>query len=316
LFAAFMLVSLSAAQDHRQASSVPASRENTSYLGKIEHHYTMNVRVNIIIFRHTWNNVGGGRIGWIENLGGEKGIELLIGTDPVHTPRKINKWGFITEHVSGSSANLIGIMTQSDEESVEEAKASVEKSGKEHVFKAIRSQSSGNEMRCFTLPLHQAENYSYKEADQLLDKIPKERVGSVRKLEIPDGADPGFLFSVSELIDESVDKYRSTGKLKGLKQHQYVYNAALFELSIEESEFVKKLKANGKEYHELIKSEFKARNKATKASSKFTLTYGIDGQFSGVPICIEYSPRWYLNAKLLLDENAGMVNTAQKTGEE
>jgi hypothetical protein len=58
----------------------------------------MNVRLEIIplILNPSWNNVGGGRIRWIEEPDGEKGLEFLIGSDPARAPRNINRWGFIS----------------------------------------------------------------------------------------------------------------------------------------------------------------------------------------------------------------------------
>jgi hypothetical protein len=315
LIASFFMVSFLMSQTPPQMPSGAAAPENSSSSGKRERNYTMNVSVNLVVLHPSWKNVGGGRIGWIEEPAGAKGLELLIGSDPARTPRKINRWGFIAEHVSGSSARLVGVMTQSDEQSIEQAKASVDKSGKEHIFKAIRSRLNGNESHSFTIPLHQTENYTYKDAALLLSKIPEEGGPSVRTLMIPDGADPGFLFSVRELIDESVEQYRTSRKLNGIKQRQYVYNASLFELSVVKSELVKKLVANGKEYRDLIKSEFEARNKTTKKTSSFSVTYGIDGQLSHIPVHITYKPRWWFQADLLLDENAKAVQTAQKAAD-
>ncbi len=315
LLAAFFLVSFSTAQNPPQSPAGPAGPDNSLSLGKRERNYRMNASVNLILFHPRWSNVGGGRIGWIEAPGGEKGLELLIGSDPARTPGKINRWGFISEYVSGSSARLIGVMTQSDEQSVEQAKASVNKSEREHAFKAIRSWLNGSEAQSFTISLRQAENYTYRDVALLLSKIP-EGNPAVKKLKIPAGADQGFLFSVRELIDESVENYRNTRKLIGTKQRQYVYNAALYDLSVAESDFVKKLTVNGKEYRDLIESEFKVLNKTTNRTSAFSVTYGTCGRIASIPVRIRYKPRWWFQAELLLDEDATAVQTARKAGGE
>jgi hypothetical protein len=310
-----LLATLVAAQDSHPISSNSAATESSSFFGKNERNYTMNVSLHFLPLIHpSWNHVGGGRIGWIEEPGGEKGLELLIGSDPARAPRKINRWGFISEHVSGSSATLIGIMTQSDEQSADQAKAKLDGLEKEHIFKAIRSRSNGSEALSFTIPLPQTENYTYKDVALLLSKIPEE--GPVKKLKIPDGVDPGFLFSVRGLINESVERYRDSRKLKGIKQRRYAYNAFLYDLSIVDSRFVKKSDINGKEYYDLIESDFEARNNTTHKTSKFSIMYGAKGQLSQVPIHITYKPRWWLYAELLLDENAGMAQTARKSSDQ
>jgi hypothetical protein len=53
------------------------------------------------------------------------------------------------------------------------------------------------------------ENHTYKDVAFLLGKIPAEG-SSVRKIKIPEGVDPGFLFSTRELIDISVEQYRDS----------------------------------------------------------------------------------------------------------
>jgi hypothetical protein len=313
--AASLFAALAAAQDSHQAASGSAATGSSAFFGKSERRYTMNVSLHFLPLIHpSWTNVGGGRIGWIQESDGEKGLELLIGSDPTRAPRKINRWGFIAEHVSGTSASLIGIMSQSDEQSVDQAKAKLDSSEKEHVFKAIRSRSNGGEASSFTVPLPQTEDYTYQDVALLLSKVPKESP-AVKKLKIPDGADSGFLFSVGELIDESVDRFCDSRKLNGAKRRQYAYNAALFDLSIVKSKFVKKSNINNKEYADLIESDFEARNRTTGKVSHFSIMYGTRGPISKIPIRITYKPRWWFYAELLLDENAGSVQTARKGGD-
>jgi hypothetical protein len=83
LLAAFLLVSFLRAQIPFPTPSDAAVPENSSAFGKRERTYTMNVSVELIpvILHPSWKNVGGGRIGWIEGPEGEKGLELLIGSD-------------------------------------------------------------------------------------------------------------------------------------------------------------------------------------------------------------------------------------------
>jgi hypothetical protein len=202
-------------------------------------------------------------------------------------------------------------MTQSDEQSVEQAKASVEKSAKGHAFKAIRGRLNDGEAYSLTIPLPQIENYTYKDVALLLSKIP-EKGSAARQIRIPDNTDSGFLFSVKELINESVDNYCKSHKLNGIKPRQYVCSASLFDLSIVKSKLLKKENVNGKEYQGLIESEFKALNRTTNKASSFTVMYGTDGQFSKIPVRITYNPRWWFQAELLLDENVQAVQTAQK----
>ena len=277
-----------------------------SFSGKHQLRYTMNAGVRIIPF--FWinrNNVGGGKVSWSEEADGTKVLALLIGSDPERVWRKINRWGYVMERVSGSTAELTGVMTQSDEQSINQAKASTAKSSKRYIFKGIRSRLEGAEAQSTTFRMDVSKNYTYKDVDILLGQFPVTGT-SVRQLRIPTGTDSGFMFAVREMLHETVEKFKSIGKLTLPKPRQYVYSARLYSLSMPDSKIIKRLSVNGREYKQLIESEFEAHNSATSEVSHFVIAYGTDAPFSEVPIRIVYQPRWWFRAELLLDESAGI----------
>jgi len=280
-------------------------------LKKMEHAYTMNAGVRLLVFWMSWKDVGGGRISWIEKEDGGQELELLIGSDPTRAPGKINRWGYIVERISGSSSELIGIMTQSDEQSVAQARASIDQSDKMHAFKAIRSRSNGTQAQSSTILLKLSENLTYKDASRLLKRIPEADSFS-RQLGIPDGADSGFLFAVKEMIRQSVDTYSGSGKLSPVKPRRYIYNASLFTLSMTSCKLLKRLAVNGHEYQKLIESKFDAHNTETGKTSHFSVTYGTDAPISRIPIRILYQPRWWFRAELVRDADAGIAQISQK----
>lgn len=285
-----------------------------SLSGKRQRLYTMNAGVRFIPF--FWinrNNVGGGKISWSEEADGTKALVLLIGSDPRRAPRKINRWGYIVERVSGSTAELTGVMTPSDEQSIDSAKASTAKSSKRYAFKGIRSRLEGADAKSSTFRMNVSENYTYKDADTLLRQLPVAGA-SVRQLRVPAGADSGFLFAVREMMRETVENFKRSGKLTVPKARQYVYNALLFRLSVPDSRMIKRLTVNGREYKQLIESEFEARNNATGKVSHFVVAYGTEEPFMEVPIRIVYQPRWWFRAELLLDEGADSHLAAPGTG--
>jgi hypothetical protein len=277
-----------------------------SFSGKHQLRYTMNAGVRIIPF--FWinrSNVGGGKVSWGEEADGTKVLSLLLGSDPERVWRKINRWGYIVERVSGSTAELTGIMTQSDEQSIDQAKASTAKSANRYAFKGIRSRLEGAEAQSTTFRMDVSKNYTYRDVDILLGQLPVTGT-SVRHLQIPAGTDSGFLFAVRSMLQETAEKFKSTGKPTLPKPRQYVYSARLYKLFMPESRIIKRLSANGHEYKQLIESEFEAHNSATKEVSHFVITYGTEAPFSEIPIKIVYQPRWWFRAELLLDESAGI----------
>ncbi len=281
-----------------------SSGETVRSSQRSERHYTMKVSVRPLLFWMSWNNVGGGRIAWTQEAGGVAGLELLIGSDPNRAPRRINRWGYVAEHSSGSSADLIGLMSQSDEQSVDEANAGTKATGTTHAFKAIRSRLNGAEAQSTVIPMFVAEDFTYKDVDVLLGRIP-ETGAPIRQMEVPAGADKGFLFAVKAMLHDSVEKYRQSGYLGKDRSspRQYIYNASLFTLSMVSSTFRAKELVNGRNYTGVIESQFEALNTKTGKTGRFRISYGTDGAISEVPVRIVYQPRWWFQAELLLTED-------------
>jgi hypothetical protein len=293
-----------------------ASGNGTSLsLGRSERHYTMTVRVRPLLFWISFSGVGGGRIVWSGDTDGATGLELLIGSDPNRAPRRINRWGYIAEHVSGSTADLVGLMSQSDEQSVHQADAGTNRAETRHAFKAIHCRLNGAEAQSAVTPVFVAEDFTYKDVEVLLGRIP-ETGGPVRYMKVPAGTDPGFLFSVREMLHAGVERYRQLGHLSkdNPTPRRYIYNASLFTLSIVSSTFRAHEIANGRDYNGIIESEFEALNTKTGKKSSFKISYGTDGPISEVPVRIVYQPRFWFHAELLLNEDAPFIQVAERAG--
>lgn len=105
----------------------------------IDRYYTLTARVRLVLFWINRPAVGAGRITWGESNGETRGLALLIGSDPARAPMKINRWGYIVERVTGSRAELMGVMTEAEEQSIEQARVNLGSTNAAHSFKAIRS---------------------------------------------------------------------------------------------------------------------------------------------------------------------------------
>ncbi len=107
------------------------------------HHYTMTARVRPLLFWIGKDDVGDAVIARRRDADGI-GYSLLIGSDPERAPRRINRWGYIDEEIRGDEATLIGLMTESDEESIGEAEAHVSKqNGRADVQRHTRVRRRG-----------------------------------------------------------------------------------------------------------------------------------------------------------------------------
>src|SRR5262249_37344080 len=103
------------------------------------HHYSITARVRpFVLFWISRSGVGDAIVTRQRSSGAS--YSLLIGSDPDRAPRRINRWGYIQEEIRDGEAKLIGLMTQSDEESPEEAEAAIQKQASgSHPFRIIQS---------------------------------------------------------------------------------------------------------------------------------------------------------------------------------
>jgi hypothetical protein len=272
----------------------------------ISRHYTMTARVRPLLLWISRSGVGGGRITWCESADGTMGLELLIGSDPARTPMKINRWGYVAERVAGSSAELVGVMTESEEQSIEEATAKQIQPGGTHAFRAIRGRLNQGLAQSTIIRLALADDFTYRDADALLRLLPPSGP-TTRQMSVPSGVDPGFLFAVKGLVHDCVENYRRSGAVRSSAQTQrtYVYDATLYELLLKSSRFLATVQAGACEYHAVIESQFEARNARTGKLSKFSITYGTEAPNAEIPICIVYQPRWWFEAELRLEDSSG-----------
>jgi hypothetical protein len=277
----------------------------------VEWQYTMTARVRPLLFWISRSGVGGGRISWVESPDGTRSLELLIGSDPTRTPMKINRWGYVAERVAGSSAELVGVMTESEEQSIEQAAARKSQAKGAHAFKAIRGRLDQGLAQSTVIRLLLAEDFTYREADSLLRQLPA-RGPSVRQMQVPNGAEPGFLFALMGMMHDSVEKYLKSGTVSSGPQTRrtYVYDASLYEIVAKSSRFLKTALIDGLEYPAVINSQFETRNTRTGIISKFSVAYGTQGPHREIPLAIVYQPRWWLEAELQLDHAAGAAGRA------
>lgn len=267
-----------------------------------EHAYTLAVRVRPLLFWIRRDNVGDARLTWSAGPVGTRRLEFLIGSDPERTPMRINRWGYLAETTCGGAAALVGVMTESDEQSVEEARASTEGGGRGgHAFKAIRSSFAAGESRAEVTRLVVAENFTYRDVDVVLQRALRE-AGAARRLQVVAGTESGFLVAVAALVHERVEAFARTGRVERgpATTRTFVYGDRLFDLSIRSSTLVPALVAGGVHVRPVIESEFEVRNLTTKQRTPFRIAYGTEAPFAEVPVRVVYRPRWWFEAELLL----------------
>ena len=262
----------------------------------------------LLVFWIRSNNVGGARILWREG-DGQRGYELLIGSDPRRAPRKINRWGWEREDLGPEGATLFGLMRKTDEDSLEEAKDTLSREGQGgYLYKVIRSRVAAGSVRTENTVLRVARDYTYHDLPELqaLAGAPPSSPPRVREASIPPGTWPGFLFAVSNLIDQAVTAALRPDSPRGLADvwTTFTFNSSLYDLRLRSTEWVQAASYGGRRYQRLLRMSFEQVNRDSrkKGRERFTLVCATEGPLAGVPVFIEYQPKWWFRAQGVLDD--------------
>ncbi|MBI4476002.1 MAG: hypothetical protein HY654_02450 [Acidobacteria bacterium] len=266
------------------------------------HRYRMAAKIRpLLLFWIGRDDVGGAQVVWRRSPDGAVGFELLIGSDPARAPRRVNRWGYIAEEVRGSEARLLGVMKQSNEQSLDEAKAKLAAEGQsgQYVFKAIRAVATAGEASSRTTTIHVTRDLTFHDVATLLELVERESAnGKLRQVPLPGGTRPGFLVALSELIQRSIE---ITGQLpRNARALPYIFNGSLCDLTLVNSERVREAKVGTHAYSDVIRTKFEARNRVTGKATEFELLYGASGPLAGVPVHAVYQPRWWFQVELFL----------------
>ncbi len=275
------------------AAGLAAAATGTRY-------YTMVVRFRPFLFWMTRDDVGGARISWSGASVADRSVELLVGSDPETAPMSINRWGFISEQTDGGTARLTGVMTETDDQTIDAARSNPGAAlANGHVFRAIRTTVRDNEATTAMSRMVLDKDFTYRHYAALLDRLPTEE--SVKRLQIAAGTDPGFLTAMKGLVHDSVEKWQATGgratSTPGARR-EYVYMGKIYSLSLTSAPVVKGVTVEGRTYATAIDGTFEIRNKATGYTTPFEMVFGVEGAEREAPLRIVYRPRWWVELQL------------------
>jgi hypothetical protein len=272
--------------------------------GDVVHHYTIDGAIRpLLLFWMSRSHVGAATITW-RHAADETEYSLLIGTDPSRAPRNLNRWGYADERLRGSDATILGLMTRSDEQSLEEAKANVKNAeGQPQAFRVIRESVSGGVAHAAVTTLGSGQHYTFKQLDEVLAKVPPaSALDHSRSLTLPAGTEPGFLSAVSRSIDRTLAASPRSGDADPPPPIQYVYYGKLYRLRMTEVKPRNAFVIDNRNYRHLLDATFEIHNLETGGDTDFEITYGTEGALRGIPVIIHYQPRWWLRLTLRLTD--------------
>jgi hypothetical protein len=263
--------------------------------------YSMSGYVRPLLFWFGRDDIGLARVVWRTGDDGARGYELLVGTDPAKAPRALNRWGFVSEEVHGAEGAVLALMTGAEEGSYDEAAASADRRSGGSDFRAIHSQVLHGTTAWQTVRVQTPGSFSVHDVEHALDRVREETSAArSRQAALPDGARPGFLVALAELIDAGAGTRpdSETGRRANQMRVRYVFGQGTYELRMRDSDRAT-LVLNGHSTP-VVRSAFEIRTLATDARTRFDVTFGTEGALAGIPVAAAWQPRWWLKVELRL----------------
>jgi hypothetical protein len=267
-----------------------------------QHSYRVDARVRPFLFWIRKSNIGNGRLTWRRGPDGAVGYELLVGSDPVRTPRHINRWGYLREESDHAGSTVFGVMSQSNEQSVQDADRNTSRTDGVHVFAALQQFVSGTEARVTVSEVRVPKDLTYADLDTLLASVPA-APSKTRTVAVAEWTSPGFLAAAASLIEEERTAVGNRAKFTQLVRI-YPYNGELYELQLRSTERVDRHMREGTSVGPAVRGWFRVINRTTHDETPFTVLYGVEGHLTGVPLLISWRPRWWLEIECVLDDDA------------
>ncbi|HWW82476.1 MAG TPA: hypothetical protein VNZ26_02675 [Vicinamibacterales bacterium] len=290
-------------------SSSGASSPRAADSGYERHHYSLAARVRpLVLFWISRSNVGDA----VMTRARDRAVldaatyTLLIGSDPDRAPFHINRWGYIEEEIHGAEARLIGLMTESDEESVEDAEATVRRpSSAHHSYKVIQGTADGEQSLSHVMSMALPEDYTLHQMRTVLDLAQRDWSGAKsRAVPLPPGARPGFLAALADAMHTA-----------SAKSITFVYYGRLYELRRTRTETVPNLRIGRMTYGPAVATDFLITSTYDGEQTRFSMTYGTRDPFAEVPLRVMFQPRWWMQVELTIDDASEAPSSSEGGGQ-
>jgi hypothetical protein len=296
LGAVALSASLSAAPAPLPHGVLPSELPGSTLPVVHEHTYKMSGRVRILLLWIGRDDVGSGVIRWRGAEEADHAYELLIGSDPLRAPGKLNRWGYLAEGVQDGECAVVGVMSKSTETGLAEVRAGLKKQTTGRPFDTIRARVTPSQAFARVTTVEASSNASYRDADTVLGLTLEASADGTKQIDRPSGTRPGFLSSVAEIIHESVAT-NAKGERLSARIIPFIYGDRLYELKLLDATPLARFERDGHTYQDVIRGRFET-GRPGHSGSRFELVYGTSGSFAEIPILISYQPKWWLQVEL------------------
>jgi hypothetical protein len=262
-------------------------------------HYTVDARVRpLLLFWIGRSDIGTAEVSWRRGPSTKRALELLIGSDPERAPRRINRWGFIAEEVDGPNADVIGLMRESGEQSLDEADKATARVADTAAFKAVRTHVRGREARTVVETIWADAALTHRDVDALLRQLGN-REGRSNFETLAAGVRPGFLVALDDLLRESAYPCGQSARLERPARAAYFYRRTVYDLELVTCERVAQWRHGSASFADLIDGRFLVRNRTTRTETAFRVVYHASGLEAGVPVRVVFRPQWWIEIELV-----------------
>ncbi len=322
LFAVVLLAATVSAQTPEAGPSEPAAvlAESVAWIrasNKIvaQYDYRMSVKIRILVFWISRDDVGGGYIRRLEAPDDPrlKSLEVLFGSDPKKAGG-VNRWGAGTEVMrlveAGkpelASSAFLGFMKASKGDSAAAMQAEIrkEKADKQYLFDVTVTRADPDRAMARTTPFTSHEDYTFRELERasktVLDGLDKTDRPIIRKDAAGGGCNraAGFLSTVQELLEAALESRPAPLSLC------YSFNARHYTATLKSWKLVDQATTHNPAvtYRRLLRANFTVLNHADGKTSTFEILTPREGSLRGAPVEIIHQPNFWFQIVLDLKQ--------------
>jgi hypothetical protein len=246
------------------------------------------------------DNVGTGQ--FIRRLGanGVKAFEVIVGSDPARAPRQINRWGYLGEEVRTDGGSIVGLLKQSDEQSISDVNASMRRQAEQRrfPFRVYAGAIGGGHANLGGSTFVASQDFTRWGFETLLGLVAGTKVPLTRSSLAP-GTRTGLLSTVSELLHDSVEAWRRKvpDPIRG-KRVAYLFNNTTYQLHVAGTDFRRSADIGGTRYDGVVHANLEGSQPGTDKRMSFEVWYPTTGAYAGLPIRVIVQPRWWFRFEL------------------
>jgi hypothetical protein len=247
------------------------------------------------------DNIGSGEFVSRRGPDGALALELTAGTDPSRAPRRINRWGYLGEEVRADGGSLVGLIKQSDEQSLGDITASLrQEAAHRFPFRVYAGDVSAGRARLGGIDYIAAQDFTQRGFDQLFGQLANAPI-ALTGTTLKPGTRTGLLSTIAELLRDSVAAWRAKtpDPIKG-RRVPYFFNNMAYELVIASTDYRRSSTIGGRRYDDVLHAGLEASQPGTSKRMAVDLWYTASGPQAAVPLRVTVQPRWWFRFELTI----------------